>query len=805
MKRLDEGTSQGWVGRSPPRTDGADKVTGRARYLDDLHFEGQLWGKTIRSTIPHGRIKSITFDPAFDWTGITRVTAEDIPGDNVVHLIQDDQPYLARDVVRHHDEPIALLACADRERLEEAARHVYVIYERQPPMLDALASQQIFKSYRIEKEAGQLGSLFEQADRIVEGTYVVRHQEQLYIEPNAVCAVPRGDGGVTLYGSMQCPFYVQRALMRVLKITDQQLAVIQTITGGGFGGKEEYPSMIAGHAALLARKANAPVKIIYGRDEDLSSTTKRHPAVIRHRTAVKRDGTLLATEIDITMDGGAYCTLSPVVLSRGAIHAAGPYRWQAVRIDARVVGTHTPPNGAFRGFGAPQTLFAVEAQMERIARELQLDPVEIRRKNALVLGDRTATGQLLKNSVSALEVLDKGLERSDFLRKREEYAAWRQGAKRRGIGLSLVLHGAGFTGSGEVKLKAKAGVELTAGGARVLAASTEIGQGTNTIFAQMAADALGLSLEQIEVAVPDTSKVPDSGPTVASRTAMVVGGTITKAARGLERVLAGYAAELHQLPPETVRCLGGNFYAGTRGLGTWTAFAKRYLETRGPLRMVETYSHPEGIVWDDETYVGDAYPAYAWACNVVELEVDLDTYETSVLNVVTVNDVGKALHPVLCEGQIEGGLIQALGYALLEEVIHKDGRVMNPRLQNYIIPTALDAPPIQTVLVENPYPDGPYGAKGVGELPMDVAAPAVVAAIHDATGVWIHDLPATPERILAALAGIPGPPVTGVSQPLLDAGSRPVEANREAPAEGLDPRPDAPTDPQPLRGPDPRS
>ncbi len=751
MKRLDEGSSQGWVGRSPPRTDGADKVTGRARYLDDLHFEGQLWGKTIRSTVPHGLIKSITFDPAFDWRGITQVTADDIPGDNVVHLIQDDQPYLARDRVQHYDEPIVLLACADRERLEEAARHVKIEYQRLPPVFDPLVSPQVFKSYRIEREAQQLASLFEKADQIVEGTYVVRHQEQLYIEPNAVCAVPRGDGGVTLYGSMQCPFYVQRALMRVLAIGEHQLAVIQTITGGGFGGKEEYPSMIAGHAALLARKANAPVKLIYSRDEDLAATTKRHPAVIRHRTAVKNDGTLLATEIDITMDGGAYCTLSPVVLSRGTIHSAGPYRWQAVRIDARVVATHTPPNGAFRGFGAPQTLFACEAQMERIAQQLGMDPVELRRKNALQLGDRTATGQLLKNSVSAIEVLDQAVERSDFLRKRAEYSAFRQGAKRRGIGLSLVLHGAGFTGSGEVKLKAKAGVELIPSGVRVLAASTEIGQGTNTIFAQMAADALGLSLDQVEVAVPDTSKVPDSGPTVASRTAMVVGGTITKASLGLQRVLAGYAAELHQVPPETVSCRQGNFYSGTRGLGAWTAFAKRYLETRGPLRMVETYSHPEGIVWDDETYVGDAYPAYAWACNVVELEVDLDTYETTVLNVVTVNDVGKALHPVLCEGQIEGGLVQALGYALLEEVIHQDGRVMNPRLQNYIIPTSLDAPPIQTVLVENPYPEGPYGAKGVGELPMDGPGPAVTAAVLHATGAFLTELPISPERLMRAL------------------------------------------------------
>src|SRR2546430_340509 len=275
--------------------------------------------------------------------------------------------------------------------------------------------------------------------------------------------------------------------------------------------------MIAGHAALLARKAGRPVKVVYGRDEDISATTKRHAAVVKHRAAVSKDGTLLGAEIDVVMDGGAYCTLSPVVLSRGALHAAGPYRWPSVKIDAKVVMTHTPPNGAFRGFGAPQTLFAVECHMERIARELSLSPLDLRRKNLLVEGDTTATGQVLAYSVSARECLEKVVARSGYLWKRGAKVAGANG-KRRGIGLSLVLHGAGFTGSGEVKLKARAGVMLERDRVRVLAASTEIGQGTNTIFAQMAADALRLPLGNVEVEGPDTSKVPDSGPTVASRT-----------------------------------------------------------------------------------------------------------------------------------------------------------------------------------------------------------------------------------------------------------------------------------------------
>jgi CO/xanthine dehydrogenase Mo-binding subunit len=742
----------GLVGRSPPRKDGADKVTGRARYLDDLSFPGQLWGRTVRSQAAHGRIKNIWWDPAFDWRDVVRATAADIPGENVVHLIEDDQPLLARDLVRHREEPIALLACADREKLEEALRHVRVDVEELEPVLDPLQSTLVFKSYRIEHAPEGLPGAFARAHRIVEGTYRVGHQEQMYIEPQAVCAVPREDGGLTLYGSMQCPFYIHRALQRLFKLQDSQLAVIQVVTGGGFGGKEEYPSMIAGHAALLAWKARRPVKMVYGREEDVAATTKRHPAVTRHRTAVAQDGTLLGCEIDIVMDGGAYVTLSPVVASRGVLHAAGAYRWPHARIDCRVVMTHTPPNGAFRGFGVPQTLFAVEAQMERIAQELGVDPVALRRKNALQAGDVLPTGQKLSSSVSAREVLEAAVARSGYARKRREYGS-SSGNKRRGIGLSLALHGAGFTGSGEVKLKARAGVELTGAGVRVLSISTDIGQGTATVFAQMSADALGLPLDAVEVADPDTSRVPDSGPTVASRTVMVVGGTIAKAAQAMTRILQGYVAETFSA--REVECRGGIFYSGSRPLAPFGSVAKRYLQERGPLVCIEQYQHPPGIVWDEQNYRGDAYPCYAWAATVVEVEVDLDTYEVSLLDVTQVADAGKAIHPILAEGQVEGGTVQALGYALLEEHFWSKGRLLNTRMQNYLIPTALDVPSLHTVLLENPYPAGPHGAKGLGELPMDGPAPAVAAAVLHATSKLIGELPLSPDRVMRALEPLP--------------------------------------------------
>jgi CO/xanthine dehydrogenase Mo-binding subunit len=415
-----------------------------------------------------------------------------------------------------------------------------------------------------------------------------------------------------------------------------------------------------------------------------------------------------------------------------------------------VVQTHTPPNGAFRGFGVPQTLFAIESQMERIAAELRIDPLELRRKNALRLGDVLPTGQRLTSSVSAREVLDAVAARSGYARKRIEYAA-DKGVRRRGIGLSLAFHGAGFTGSGEVKLKPRAGVELTERGARVLSVSTDIGQGTITVFSQMAAEALGLSLDDVEVAENDTSRVPDSGPTVASRTVMVVGGTITKASQAMARILKTWVAEVHGVPPSDVVCEGGIFSAQGRALAPFAAIAKRYLSERGPLVVIENYRHPPDVHFDDATYRGDAYPCYGWAATAVEVEVDLDTYEVSLLEVATATDVGRAIHPVLAEGQVEGGTVQALGYALLEEHFWSEGKLLNTRMQNYLIPTSLDVPRMQTTLLENPYPQGPYGAKGLGELPMDGPAPAVVAAVLHATGKLVPELPLSPDRMMRVL------------------------------------------------------
>ncbi|MCB9764837.1 MAG: xanthine dehydrogenase family protein [Alphaproteobacteria bacterium] len=724
------------IGEDIPRTDGVAKVTGAARYVDDLQVEGCLYGATVRSTHAHAAIRGITLNLDYDWSDVVVVTSVDVPGHNCVLLMTEDQPVLAEQVVRHVTEPVALVAAPTREKALEAARNVRIMYRPLPALLDPLLSEDnqillhgsdnVFKRITIEK--GDVGSVT--GGRLISGTYQVGHQEQLYIEPQGMLAVPRDDGGITIIGSMQCPYYIQKALCHLLG--HDRVNVVQAATGGGFGGKEEYPSMIAAHAALLALKCEAPVKLIYRRDEDLRATTKRHPAHARLHTRVDDDGRLLSIEGELVLDGGAYLTLSPVVLSRALLHLTGPYACENVHLHGKVVATHTPPNGAFRGFGAPQAMFAMERHMDRIARTLHMDPVEIRRINLLRSGDRTATGQVLDDS-AAHEVLDQALAsaRASSPPPPARHPGGGGDAVRQlpGRGVSMVFHGCGFTGNGEARLKGRVALELVNDRIRVLTASTDIGQGTDTIFPEIVAEVLGVPMERVEMAPHDTAAVPDSGPTVASRTAMVVGGVVAECARRLHQALeaeVGRSMPFRQL------------------------LARRRSDT--PLRVEHAYADSGQLQWDEVLYRGDAYPTYGWSCTVVDLAVDVDTGQVSYQRVVTATDVGRALNPTLCAGQIEGGVLQALGYATCEEVVVDDqGQMVNDRLTNYIIPTALDAPEMRTLLVEHPYAGGPFGAKGVGEIPMDGPAAAVAQAIEAATGAVLDRLPMTPERVLEAM------------------------------------------------------
>src|SRR5467141_101191 len=433
------------VGKPIPRKEGRRKVTGQALYVDDLSFPEMLHGVTVRSSIPRGRIKSISFEGDIPWNEFTIVTAKDIRdlklGENYVALILNDQPYLADEVVNHPEEPIVLLAHQDKYLLEEARRHVRIEYEEMPAIFsleDSLARKEIiwgednvFKKFLVDK--GNVDDVWSQADFTVEGEYETGAQEQLYIENNGAIAIANSEDGVTVWGSMQCPYYVHKALVKLFGLPEEKIRVIQAETGGGFGGKEEYPSLIAGHAALLAWKSGLPVKMIYDRAEDMVATTKRHPSRTRHKTAVTKDGKLLAMEIDFVIDGGAYCTLSPVVLSRGTIHAAGPYFCPNVRIRSTAVATNMPPHGAFRGFGAPQSIFALERHLDKVAKTVGLTPDEFRRRNFIHEGETTATNQIIRENVDLDGLLNRAFELSDYHAKRERFAKENASARSRAL------------------------------------------------------------------------------------------------------------------------------------------------------------------------------------------------------------------------------------------------------------------------------------------------------------------------------------------------------------------------------------
>src|SRR6266550_3655281 len=473
------------IGKSFPRKEGRKKVTGQALYIDDLSFPEMLHGITVRSPVARGRIKDVAFEGDIPWNEFIVVTAKDIPGENFVALILNDQPYLAEEIVNHPEEPILLLAHKDKYLVEEARRNVRIEIEELPAVFslqDSLERKEtiwgednVFKTFLVDK--GNVDDFWATADLIVEGEYLTGAQEQLYIENNGAIAIANPDDGVTVWGSMQCPYYVHKALLKLFDLPEEKIRVIQTETGGGFGGKEEYPSMIAGHAALLARKSGKPVKMIYDRAEDMVATTKRHPSRTRHKTAVMKDGKLLAMEIDFVIDGGAYCTLSPVVLSRGTIHAAGPYFCPHVRIKSKAVATNMPPHGAFRGFGAPQSIFALERHLDRVADAVGLTPEEFRRRNFIKEAETTATNQVIREKVDMEGLLNRAFELTDYHPKRERFArenaepsltvgllprsapsaiargtspTVREGSNadtsriKKGIGFASFMHGAGF-------------------------------------------------------------------------------------------------------------------------------------------------------------------------------------------------------------------------------------------------------------------------------------------------------------------------------------------------------------------------
>lgn len=750
------------IGAPVPRPDAVDKVRGEARYTDDLAFPGMLHGAVVRSSVPHARIVRIDRCGALDDPDVTCVlSAADVPGENIVHVIYDDQPALARDTVRYVGEPVALVAATSRRAAKRAVERVVVEYEELPAVSDPRAALEpnapilvadpaaaegggnLFNAMVLRK--GDVEAGFADADVIVEAEYETGYQEHAYIEPQGAIAVPDDLGSIAIYASMQCPFYVQNAVARVIGLPLSKVRVIQASTGGAFGGKEDVPSLICSLAALMALECRRPVKLVLDRGEDVLTTSKRHPSRVRYRTGAKTDGTLTAIEVDVVLNAGAYQTLSSAVLWRSLCTAAGPYRIPHVKVDARSVATNTVPNGAFRGFGSPQVIFPHESQMDLLAERLGIDRAEIRHRNLLRPGDRTSTDQVVNESIGVVETLERAVEMVGWEDRLERVEAFNAGQadRRRGVGLSCVMYGVGLGGKAPYLDKAGATMKLEADGSIAVAVGTvEMGQGLTTVLLQLAAESLRVPIDRVHLAPVDTSRVPDSGPTVASRGTMMSGLAILDAAGKLRRRVETVAAEL-AIPLDQV---------SSRLNEIASAFWLRNLDP-----AAEGWARTEPVSWDPDTGLGDAYPVYAYATHVAEVEVDTATGESAVVDFVAVHDSGTILNRALAAGQVQGGVAQGIGFALMEEIPQRDGRLIVNGLTTYRVPTIRDvAPDTRVDFVEAAFPAGPFGAKGIGEVPLMAAHAAVARAVAHATGTAIVRYPLDPPRVRALLARASG-------------------------------------------------
>jgi len=747
------------IGAAIPRPDAVDKVRGEARFVDDLAFPGMLHGAVVRSPHPHARILGIHVEAARALPGVVAVlTAADVPGENIVHVIIDDQPALATDVVRYIGEPVAVVAAQTRRAARAAVDAVRVDYELLPFVTDPLTALEPGAPQVAVASAAEGGNLFNRmilvkgdadaalagADVVVEETYETGYQEHAYLETQGAIAVPDGLGAMAIYGSMQCPFYVQNAVARVLGLPLAKVRVVATATGGAFGGKEEMPSLIGSLAALLTWATRRPVKLVLDRGEDILTTSKRHPSRVHYRTAASADGTLLAIDVDVVLNAGAYQTLSSAVLWRSLVTAAGPYRVPNVRVVARSVATNTVPNGAFRGFGSPQVIFPHESQMDLVAERLGLDRVEIRRRNVLHPGDCTSTDHLVRDSVGVAETLDRAAELADWSARLERVAVYNRASleTKCGVGVACVLYGVGLGGKAPFLDKAGATIKLEPDGSVAVAVGTvEIGQGLTTAVLQVAAEGLGVPIDRIHLAPVDTSRVPDSGPTVASRGTMMSALAVLDAA-GKLRGRIEHVAKTHRIAkreiaqrlPEIARLF--------------------WLENLDP--AVEGWASTEPVSWDSATGLGDAYPVYAYATHIAEVLVDVGTGEAHVVDYVAVHDSGRILNRALAAGQVEGGIAQGLGFALMEGIEEKAGRLIVNGFTTYRLPTVRDVPLDMAVdFVEALFPAGPFGMKGIGEVPLMAAHAAVARAVAHATGRHPTRYPLDPPRIKSLLSEKP--------------------------------------------------
>ena len=695
------------ISKSIPKIDHLSKADGSAVYLCDYPVDGKLFGRILRSGIAKGTVLNVVL-PELPG-GYFYIDKNDIPGVNEVHMILDDTPVFT-DNVEYIGEPVGMLVGPDENEVSRLLGKITVEYEEKVPVFDVRESPDVFFEYNIEK--GDADAAFNEADRIFQGTFETGPQEHVYLETNGIIAEYM-DGKIIVHGSLQCPFYVHTAVTRVTGLASENVIVRQDVTGGGFGGKEDFPSVLACQAAVAALKSGGkPVRIVFGREEDIIATSKRHPSRCTYSAAVK-NGTITGLRADVLLDSGAYTTMSMVVLQRATIGSCGVYNIPNFQVHGHARKTNTVPNGAFRGFGGPQAFFAVEMMMTHIAKDLGVDSTDFKAAHFSKQGDLTSTSGKYHFPVPLPAMLENVLKDSDYRKKTEAFKT-QTGRYRRGIGVSVIFHGAGFTGNGERDIiKAVAKLHKHPDGkVEILTANTDMGQGLNTTFTKIVANELAIGLDKIILKLPDTSRVPDSGPTVASRSIMMVGELLRRAAARLK--------------------------------AEWKDGEEQIIEQR--------YEHPEFMIpFDLEEFKGDAYPTYSWAVSAVEVEIDTFTGFMTIPGVWGSFDIGTPIDENIVMGQMEGGFLQSIGWAMMENCAPRNGRIGNKKLCDYIIPTSLDVPNLNAKLYIEKYPEGPYGAKGAGEMSHVGGAPALIEAIQNALGVKIYKLPFMPEDVLDIL------------------------------------------------------
>ena len=700
------------ISRSVKKKDHEPKVSGRALYVGDYDKGECLIGKLLHSERAHARILNVKLPELPE--GCMVVDKSDVTGDNNVNIVKDDTPVFARETVEYIGEPILMVVAPDERTANDILNGIQVEYEDLPPVLDIRDFDTVFFDYEYGK--GDVDKAFADADKIYEEEFETGYQEQAYLETQGMIAEPGADK-MTVHGSMQCPYYVHGAVMRALGYSASQVQIKQDVTGGGFGGKEAFPSILACQTAVAAKKAGRPVRVIFERREDMEFTSKRHPSLCKYKAAVK-DGVVTAMDIDVLFNGGAYTTLSAVVLQRGIICANGVYNIPNLHVRGRAVKTNSSPCGAYRGFGAPQTFFAVEMLMDHIADDLGKEPLVFKERHLVKQGDATSTGGVYHFPVPLPAMIEEVNDASGYRKKREMYTKPQTGRYRRGIGISMHFHGAGFTGSGERDV-IKAVTKLHKypdGKVEILASNSDIGQGIKTTFSKIVANELNLPLDKVIIENPDTDRVPDSGPTVASRSLMTVGELLRRAAIKLR--------------------------------SEWRDGEEQVVE--------EHFKEPDFVIpFYLDKFQGDAYPTYAWGVNAIELEVDTLTGIAKILGAYASFDVGTPIDYNIVMGQMEGGLLQGIGYSSME-IMKTDskGRIRNNSLSDYIIPTALDVPNLVCMLHVEEYPDGPYGAKGAGELPLVGVPAAYTSALEQALGRKVNHIPFTQEDTLKALSEV---------------------------------------------------